>query len=122
MVCVLYGVDIHHTCVSFCRILLLRENIDLEYCFESIEAIGKLPTLGANMFETTLAMHVSSASVYQDKLNFWTQAADFYGHDNLRAFQVRCMFDLPRRECMGDHLTWLVSEVLECGAITCYRG
>ena len=69
MVCVLCGVDIHQTCVSFCRILLLRENIDLEYCFESIEAIGKWPAPGANMFETTLAMHVSSASVYQDKLN-----------------------------------------------------
>ena len=27
------GVDIHHICVSFCRILLLRENIDIEYCF-----------------------------------------------------------------------------------------
>ena len=106
-------VDIHQACVSFRRILLIRKNIDLGYCFESIEAIGVWPTSGANMFETTLAMHVSSVNAYQDKLNSWTQAADFHGHDNLRAFQVRCMFDLPKRKCMGDQLTWLVGEVLE---------
>ena len=33
-------VDINQACVSFRRVLLFRKNIDLEYYFGSIEAIG----------------------------------------------------------------------------------
>ena len=67
------------------------------------------------MFEAALAMHVSNVSVCQDKLNSWIQAANFDDHDNLKAFQVRCMFDLPKRKCIDGQLTGLVGEVLECG-------
>ena len=44
--------------MSFRRKLILRENIDLEYCFESIEVIGVWPATCANMFEAALTMHV----------------------------------------------------------------
>ena len=49
----------------------------------------------------SLLQHVSSVSVCQDKLNSWTQAVNFDGHGNLNASQVRCMFNLPKRKCMG---------------------
>lgn len=34
------GMDIDQTCVLFRRVLFLKKNIDLEYSFGSIEAIG----------------------------------------------------------------------------------
>ena len=54
------GVDIGQACVSFQPLLLFRENIDLQYTFGSIEAIGVWPTPGANMFEAALAMRTAS--------------------------------------------------------------
>ena len=54
--------DINQACVSFRRVLLFRKNIDLEYYFGSIEAIGVWPTLSANMFEATLRMCTASVS------------------------------------------------------------
>ena len=100
-------VDIGHACVLFRHVLFLRENIDLQYSFGSIEAIGVWPAPGAS---------TASVSACEDMLNSWTEAGDFNDLDNLRAFQVRCMFDPPSVKCMGGEFAGSAGEAVEDGA------
>ena len=61
--------DLERACVSFCRVLLLRKNINLGYSFGSIEAIRVLSALGTSMFEATSTLSTSSVSVCKDMLS-----------------------------------------------------
>ena len=61
--------DLDRACVSFRRVLLLKENIDLGYYFGSIEAIGVWIALGASMFEAALTLSTMSVSACKDRLN-----------------------------------------------------
>ena len=63
---------------------VLGFEVDLEYSFGSIEAIGVWPALCMSMFEATLAMCTASVIACQDRLNSWTQVGDFDDLDNLR--------------------------------------
>lgn len=53
------GVEIKHVYNSFCRILLLMTNIDIEGVFGLVEAIGVWPTISADLYEAAMTGSVS---------------------------------------------------------------
>ena len=67
------------------------------------------------MFEAALATRIASVSACEDMLSSWIQARDFDDLDNLRASQVRCMFNLPSVKCMDGEFARSTGEAEEIG-------
>ena len=61
--------DTEHVCISFHRVLVFRDNINLDYSFGLVETIRVWPISCTDMYETTLAMRLTSVTTYHDMLS-----------------------------------------------------
>ena len=92
------GVDREAVCRSFRTVLLLRENIDLEYCLGSLECIGVWPKAGEDFFESAKAMRRESLTICKSKISAWNLKDNLEDLDDFRASQVLCTFDQAKFE------------------------
>ena len=94
------GVDREAVLTAFRHVLLLRENIELGYCFGSLEALGVWPRAGDDFFRAARGLHRESVSACITKIAAWNVDDNLEELDDFRASQVLCTFDVGR--CADD--------------------
>ena len=92
------GVDQEKVADRFRQLLLLRENIDLEYAWGSLEATGQWPAAGETLYDAAKEMLVDSMRHMNAKLSDWNIMVDCDDIDYFRPSQVISTFDLPTIE------------------------
>ncbi|KAG0573280.1 hypothetical protein KC19_VG164600 [Ceratodon purpureus] len=87
------GVDTEAVTRAFRSILLLRENMDLEYCFGSLECTGIGARGGEEFFQASKKLLVESQYSCKAKITAWNLNDDLEDLDDFRASQVLCRFE-----------------------------
>ncbi|KAG0600520.1 hypothetical protein M758_11G040600 [Ceratodon purpureus] len=89
-------VDREAVTASFRKVLLLRENLDLEYCLGSLESTGFWPRGGDEFFKAAKNLLNESMHECRSSISAWNLTADLEDLDDFRASQVLCTFDVAR--------------------------
>ena len=91
------GVDREKVADDFRSMLLLRENIDLEYALGSLEATGQWPAAGETLYDASKEMLVDSMRHMHAKMLDWSITVDLENIDLdfIRPSQVMSAFDMP---------------------------
>ena len=90
------GTDCDAVCKAFRSVLLLRENLDLEYIFGSLECTGIWPRGGEQLFQAARNLLQESQYSLSAKITAWNLTDDLEDLDDFRASQVLCTFDQQR--------------------------
>ena len=80
----------------FRKVLLFRENIDLGYCFGSVESTGVWPAAAGRLFDAAKELLKESDHHLHTKLQVWNVTKELEDLDEFRTSQILCTMDRSR--------------------------